>query len=106
MGAGIIGFLDLLFSISKAEFKKNSEYFTSTKFDLYDREETEDKFSFSIKHDLFLHNYGNFLIEFYKSINEDMSESLGFDENSELLKITQFDQFLHSFSGSVSVSLT
>jgi hypothetical protein len=98
MGTGIFGYLHLNFSKSLAVVKQHPVYTTSSKFDLYDKNESGNYLDFTIKPEALLANYADFLIKFYKGINMTLSEGLNIEETSDLLKITDYEQFQTAFS--------
>jgi hypothetical protein len=94
MGQGICGVIQLNFEMRGFSFEKEREYFSPNYFDFYDRKTKGSDYLFTIKPELFLPHYGDFLVEFNETIGET------FELEGELLNINDFEQFEKNFSRS------
>jgi hypothetical protein len=102
MGVGIGAVIPLKFLIDSQKFDNNinnlkTEYFYHDFFDFFNHKKTDDNYVFTIKGDLLLANYKDFLCEFYQLIGEDLFECTKISPENDLLKLKDIDSFMATF---------
>jgi len=90
MGTGIAAVIPIVLGPPRSGWNRkiDNKYFSPTFFECYDV--NEDGSVYTIRHEMFLHNYQSFLTEFYDCIGED------YDANS-IPQTSNFDEFRNIF---------
>jgi hypothetical protein len=102
MGVGIGAVVPLKLSINSWDFDKNinslkTRYFHNDFFNFFNHKKKDDNYVFTIKNDLLLANYKDFLCEFYQLIGEDLFECTKISPEDDLLKLKDMDSFIAAF---------
>lgn len=98
MGRRVGAIVQMEFSMDSYRYERDSKkYFSDGFFDFYDCEKKDQKHFFKIKEDLLLENYGDFLLEFYQIIGEDLGRYEKIPPESELLKLKDMSSFISAF---------